>query len=211
MCLDTPVAKANQFLAILVSISGGHAVGLLTVELACQSIRRTVGQPKKAAFVGETFQPRLRIGKTDGVQSFGGSMCVKCREVIGERRCLMIGREVFSGGNDFAFDQFRPAFQFPEHRTGSIFIAAAGRKFADNALSVAKLGRERRGFGLNPQRAIFAGRHFGRSRLAFRGLPSRKPLSASCEQFGPTGSSRVRVLRKTVPIFYALWSFFAAF
>lgn len=84
-------------------------------------------------------------------------MFVKSCEVLGERCYLMIGGRIFGGRNDFASDQFGPAFQFAENRPSGIFIAASGRNLTDDPLSVTKLGRERRRFGLNPQRAILAG------------------------------------------------------
>ena len=122
MSLDTPVAEPNQLLAVLVPVPARHPLGfrhpfgLLTGEPARQSVRRTVGQPAEVAFSGEPFQPRLGVGDANGVQPFGGSMFVVRGKVIGNRRPLVIGGRSFRRGDDFAFDQFGPAFQFAENR-----------------------------------------------------------------------------------------------
>ena len=156
MRLDTPVAETHQLLPKFVSVPRRHPFGLLTTEPARQSVRRTIGEPAEVAFIGKAFQSRFRVRDANGVQALGCPMFVESGEVNGERRCLMIGGRVFGGRDDFASDQFGPAFQFGQNRTCGVFVVASRRDFANQSLPVAKLGRERRGLGLNPQRAIFA-------------------------------------------------------
>ncbi|MCX7422708.1 MAG: hypothetical protein NT013_24655 [Planctomycetia bacterium] len=182
MRLDAPITKADQLLPVLIAIPRRHAVGLLTIEPSCQPFRRTFRQTTKATFFGKASQSRLRVGDASGVQPFDNSVFVKSCEVLGERNSLMIGGRVFGRRDDFAADEFSPAFQLAENRPSGIFLTATGRDCADMPLAVAKLGRVGCSFDLDSQRTILTGRHLGRSRLSLGWFPFRKLLPGPCEQ-----------------------------
>ena len=108
-------------------------------------------------------------------------------EMIGERRSLMIGGRGLRGRDDFAFDQFRPAFEFSENQSSGVFIPTSGRDLANEPGSVSELGDVRRAFFDDPQGTILAGGHLGGFRSASWRFPPGELFATFREEFRAGG------------------------
>ena len=199
---NAPVAERHPGLAILVAGAGPHAFGLaVSTSQRSKAVARP-GRPagRKPQSAATRSQPayRYRCIRTGNalrllVVKIGGDM-------IGKRRALVVDYRIFGGGENFAFDQFGPAFQLAEYRPGGRFIPAAGRHFPDDPRAVPILGGV--GPGVITIRSI---RSLPAVTVPFGVLPlasfhsaSRCPLRTMI--FAPAGSGLVKVFLKTVPM-----------
>ncbi|MGA2062461.1 MAG: hypothetical protein ABSG67_18415 [Thermoguttaceae bacterium] len=104
-------------------------------------------------------------------------------DMIGKRRALVVDYGIFGGGQDFAFDQFGPAFQLAEHRPSGGFVPASGRHFLNNSRAVPILGGVGSGDNNQPVGSVFPYGNRCRSAFFFRVDPLGKPFAFADNDF----------------------------